>query len=174
MVVWYWSCAAWLVTTLDQDLSHTTQHNHTISPLPPSLPPVIDSLYFALNQATDDKKFTMSHKTWSSRQQMSLRWKCYKTWQHNMIIFLWHFLFSVALNPALDIQDIIPPVNIVKPTVNVPTVSVPTSSWKPDQWATWPFITITGVSGRYAALGAGLQHSLLQIPHQRFLLYRNA
>ena len=93
---------------------------------------------------------------------------------YNMIIFLWHYLFSVALNPALDIQDIIPPVNIVKPTVNVPTVSVPTSSWKPDQWATWPFITITGVSGRYAALGAGLQHSLLQIPHQRFLLYRNA
>ena len=77
-----------------------------------------------------------------------------------------NILFSVALNPALDIQDIIPPVNIVKPTVNVPTVSVPTSSWKPDQWATWPFITITGVSGKHAAL----QHSL-QIPQLRGFSY---
>ena len=48
-----------------------------------------------------------------------------------------------------DIADIIPPVNIVKPTINIPTISVPTSSWKPDNFATWPFITITGVSGNH-------------------------
>ena len=47
-----------------------------------------------------------------------------------------------------DIADLFPPVNIVKP-VNIPTVSVPTSSWKPDNFATWPFITITGVSGNH-------------------------
>lgn len=41
---------------------------------------------------------------------------------------------------------IIAPVNIVKPIINIPTISAPTSSWKPDSFATWPFITITGVS----------------------------
>ena len=46
-----------------------------------------------------------------------------------------------------DIADIIAPVNIVKPTINVPTISVPTSSWKPDNLGTWPYITIGGVSG---------------------------
>ena len=59
-------------------------------------------------------------------------------------------IFSPLLVSALsqlDVADIIPPVNIVKPTINIPTISVPTSSWKPDNFATWPFITITGVSG---------------------------
>ena len=54
----------------------------------------------------------------------------------------------VAVLTQSDIADIIPPVNIVKPTINVPTISVPTSSWKPDNFATWPFITISGVSGK--------------------------
>ena len=62
------------------------------------------------------------------------------------------FFFSVsAIAQSGDIISdiIVNPVNIVKPTVNVPTVvSVPTSSWTPSQWATWPFITITGVSGK--------------------------
>ena len=58
-------------------------------------------------------------------------------------------LFSVS--PAViagDISVVLPvvPVTIVKPVVSLP-VSVPSSSWQPDQWATWPFITINGVSG---------------------------
>ena len=67
----------------------------------------------------------------------------------NSSILIWLFSVSAVQQSGDIISDIIAnPVNIVKPTVNVPTVvSVPTSSWTPSQWATWPFITITGVSG---------------------------
>ena len=70
----------------------------------------------------------------------------YHTYYQEHVQLMFHI--SVAAITQSDINIVIPPVpvNIVKPTVNVP-VSVPTSSWKPDQWATWPFITITGVSG---------------------------
>ena len=55
-----------------------------------------------------------------------------------------------ALSGGGDISLPVPvlPVSIVKPAVSVPVITLPTSSWKPDQWATWPFITITGVSGK--------------------------
>ena len=57
-----------------------------------------------------------------------------------------------ALTQSQDINVVIPPITISKPPASSVSVSVPTSSWKPSQWATWPFITITGVSGEWTTV----------------------
>ena len=62
-------------------------------------------------------------------------------------------LFIIFSSPAALIsvsEDISIPnvINVVKPSVVIPSVSVPsTSSWNPSAWGTWPFITISGISG---------------------------
>ena len=60
------------------------------------------------------------------------------------------FIFSssaalISVSEDISIPNVI---NIVKPSVVIPSVSVPsTSSWNPSAWGTWPFITISGISG---------------------------
>ena len=51
----------------------------------------------------------------------------------------------ISVSEDISIPNVI---NIVKPSVVIPSVSVPsTSSWNPSAWGTWPFITISGISG---------------------------
>ena len=60
-----------------------------------------------------------------------------------------NFLFSPAALISVSEDISIPSViNVVKPSVVIPSVSVPsTSVWNPSSWGTWPFITISGISG---------------------------